>query len=658
MKKLFLLLAAMFCTAGVATAQEELSLARGWNCNIGTTEIGEIPQYPAQVTIGGQWQNIKICAESFDATEWVSYKIVLAEPVEDGQIQVMIRNAAEAQSYGGNYQEIPGGVTEYTNGFADITFTDGDPVVTLLGIQNRTSSQVTFVLNDVVLYKADGTEWHTTLANDWGGTVKKLSEGEVIENYTFGQWGTLYHDFGQNVTPADGDIHRFIVTSSEPFPAGFQWKIIRGSNDGDASYPGAFTEGETEATVELTEENIRKSADDPINYYTGVAIQCTGSGTLPMDVKMFREIRYGNGAILREQLPVMAGGYGNDAEIIDPDPAAEVGENGLPAKVILNSQWQDVKLWKDDFDVTEYPGFKIVLREAIDPEDIQMFYRTETHGSSGGVYVPWKTDPNLMVEVSEDGKVMTGEFDIDALEGDNVVLRFALQNRLGNTVNMTIEGVYLINEDEEEVPTEGLTADGWNAGTILPVGGSYDDDGNIWDAYVQFNSANSSLGDYGEGNFWGAPTNVAEGTYHVVHFYSDEPFPAGVAPWCYNMMFDQDFNMNVEWIESTVEGQGTDHMTIKIPRSYNYLSVHLMLPEGEEYPATVRFTKVVREVFENETPTAIDDRQAADAAAARVVTREFYNAAGAKLAQPAKGVTIVRETLSNGQVRSKKVMMK
>lgn len=650
MKKLGLLFAAMLCTAGQAFAAEELSLARGWNCTIGSTEVGEIPQYPAQVTIGGQWQNIKICTETFDAAEWVSYKLVLAEPVEDGQIQVMIRNAAEAQNYGGNYQEIPGGVTEYSNTLSNLNFDGGDTQVTLLGIQNRTNSEVTFVLNDVVLYKADGTEWHTTLANDWGGTVKKLSEGEVIENYTFGQWGTLYHDFGTNITPADGDVHRFIVESSEPFPAGLQWKIIRGSNDGDAMYPGAFTEGETTATVELTEQNIRKSDDDAINYYTGVAIQAISSATLPLDVKMFREIHYGNGAIERVQLPIQVGTYGSQAEIIDPNPGMEQGENGLPAKVILNSQWQDVKLWKTDFDVTEYPGYKIVLAEAINPDDIQMFYRTESHGSSGGIYVPWQTSENMLCEVSEDGCVMTGEFDIDQLDGDNTVLRFALQNRLGNNVAMTIMGVYLIDEDGEEVPTEGLTADGWNAGTILPVGGSYDDDGNIWDAYVKYNAVNDYLGTYS--------VSPEEGTYSAITFYTEEPLPAGMTVVTQNIGYDWNTgDWTFDQVERLVEGEGTTALTVKIPRACSSVYV-AYYGEEENLPITVRYTKIIRETFEGvlDIPTAIE--QVNGNATATVVSQQLFNAAGAQLSAPAKGVNIVRQQMSDGTVRSKKVILK
>ena len=317
--------------------------------------------------------------------------------------------------------------------------------------------------------------------------------------------------------------------------------------------------------------------------------------------------------------------------------------------MVLSSQWQDIKLWKTDFDVTEYPAYKIVLREPLaDPADIQMFYRTESHGSQGAVYVPWETDEDMMVEISEDGRVMSGEFDIDALEGDNVVLRFALQNRTGNNVGMIIEGVYLINEDEEEIPTEGLVADGWNAGTILPVGGSYDDDGNIWDAIVEFNAANDYLGTYSG--------TVEEGTYHKVTFYTEEPMPEGVAAMVMNIGLNWDtWEWTFDPVENEQEGYGTTALTVTIPSSYNSLYVGYY---GDEslLPLRVRFTKIVREVFEKEIPTAIEGTQGD--ATAKVVRVEFFNAAGAKLAQPTKGMTIVRETLSDGTMRSKKVMKK
>ena len=642
MKKFTLLLAAMFCAAGMANAAEELTLTRGWNCTIGTTEIGDIPQYPAEVTISGQWQNIKICTESFNATEWVSYKVVLAEPVEEGQIQVMVRNAAEAQAYGGTYQEIPAGVTEYTNTLSDIAFTGDDPVVTVFGIQNRTTSEVKFVLNDVVLYKADGTEWHTKLAADWGGTVKKLSPGEVIENYSFSQWGTLGHNFDQAITPADGDVHRFIVQSSEPFPAGFQWKIIRGSNDGDAIYPSLFTEGATEAVVELSEENIRKNADDAINYFTGVAIQARSALTLPIDVKMFYEVQYGNGAILREQLPIKVGSNGQ-AVIIDPNPSMEQGENGLPIGVEISGSYGAVGLWNEAFEIGEYIGYKVELAEKPADGTVQIFFRNETHGNSGAVYLPWETNEENGTVLSEDGTTLTGEFNMDAFEGDNTILVFAIQ-RIAETgtVRCIVKDVCLMNEDEEWVHTPGIgyaASSLWNEGSTFKVGGSYDENGNIWDAYVQYNAANDYLGTYS--------CTVEEGTYHAFTFYTEEPLPQGFAAMTMNIGLDWNtWQWTFDNVENITEGQGTNALTVKVPRTCN--SVYISYVGAEEsLPVTVRFTKITHEVFEGtlDIPTGITEVNTAVAPAAGAV----YDMQGRRVAQPQKGLYIV-----NGR----KVLMK
>ena len=194
----------------------------------------------------------------------------------------------------------------------------------------------------------------------------------------------------------------------------------------------------------------------------------------------------------------------------------------------------------------------------------------------------------------------------------------------------------------------GAIADGWNAGTILPVGGSYDDDGNIWDAIVEFNAANDYLGTYSG--------TVEEGTYHKVTFYTEEPMPEGVAAMVMNIGLNWDtWEWTFDPVENEQEGYGTTALTVTIPSSYNSLYVGYY---GDEslLPLRVRFTKIVREVFEKEIPTAIEGTQAD--ATAKVVRVEFFNAAGAKLAQPTKGMTIVRETLSDGTMRSKKVMKK
>lgn len=653
MKKFTLFAVSMLCIAGQAVSAEELSLTRGWNCSLKQQESAEVPQYPARADLGGQWQNIKLCDQSFDATVWNRYKITLAEPMaSEGIVQVMVRNAAEAQDYSGAYLPIPGGVTEVEGTFEGIAFAGDDPVVTVFGLQNMTTDAVSVVLNDVVLYNVDGTEWHTTLAGDWGGTVTKLTEGgETTSVYSFGQWGTLVHNFGENIVPEEGDVHRFVVTSSEPFPANFQWKVIRGSNDGDAIYPGAFVEGETTAVLELTSENIRKSADDAIDYYTGVAIQYTSStaATLPTDVKMEREVRYANGAIERKTLPVLVS-YG--AELRDPDPSQEVGENGLPCLVNLPGSWGAIKIWIENFNVAEYPAYKIVLGSKPADGSIQMFYRNETHGSSGGVYVPWATSDEMLSELSEDGLTLTGEFDIDGLDGDNDILAFCLQNTTSSAVSFVLNAVYLINEDGEEISTAGLSSSGiWNGGSTKPVGGSYDADGNLFDAYVDFTQNYGSIGTYSG--------TVAEGTYHRYTFTTEEPLAQEIFAVCYNgsPWYEQfGWGSPMESVAYKETGRGTNNLVIEIPASYETLQLQLWLPEDNNvtFPYTIRVTKVLFEVIEGELeiadPVSINTPEEGQA-----VRVEYYNTAGVRVAEPT-GVVIVREVMANGTIRTRKVM--
>ncbi len=668
MKKFTILSAALICLAGQAYASEELELSRGWNCNLSSVELGDIPQFPAEISIGGQYQNVKLSTVSFDARLWSSYKIIFDQATTEGQIQVMVRNAAEAQSYGGTYQEIPGGVSAYTNTFDGIAFTDGDSIVTTLGLQNRTSEAINFVINDVILYKTDGTEWHTNLAGDWGGTVTKLSDGERINMYTFGQWGTLGHNFGENVELSGEDSHRFVFTSSKPFPAGLQWKVSRGSSDSDAIYPkAAIQEGDTVAVLDLNLTNIKKTDDDKINYYTGVFVQAVQADTLPTEVKLTREVVYGGGVVSRTTLPVVAG---YNAELIDPNPSQEAGENGLPVLVTLGSQWSSIKIWLENFDVTEYPGYKIELGTKVSPDDVQMFYRTETHGSSGGIYVPWQTDESMLATLSEDGMTLTGEFDVDALDGDNTILAFALQNRTSNSVSFKVNNVYLINEDGDEIVTGGLSSAGmWNGGTTTPIGGGYDENGNIYDAFLSVNANSGYLGTYAD--------SVPDGYHERLSFYLDEPLPATFAPVCYNgSPWYEAFGwgspmVNIPVVES---GRESNVYVVEIPQSYETFMIQYTAPDKVDengnvvidengntvkeevaYPVKIRIRKIVREIVEgNMDVTGV---KAVGSKSGKVAKTEVYNLTGAKTTLSA-GFNIVVEQMSDGSVRAKKVLVR
>lgn len=636
MKKFYLLLAILLvlCLGSYAGGNENLSLTTGWNCSL--EQESTAPMYPSKVTVSGQWSDIRICDSSFSAKEWVRYKLIFAEAFTDGEfVQVMVRNAAEASSYSGHYFPIPAGVTEFEGNLSDIAFKGGDSIITVLGIQDRKADSAKFVLNDVILYRADGTEWHSNLAKDWNSSFTKLGQGVITEYYSLGQWGTLAHNFGSNVVVENGDVHRFTLTSNVPFPKGLQWKVLRGSADGQSIYPGAINAGDTIASIDINESNILKSDTDTINCYTGIAIQATASTRLPKDVKLSRSIIYGNGAQLREQMPIIAD-YG--AKVVDPNPAESVNPNGLPVRVTLPGSWGSIKIWLDSIDVATYPSYKIVLRDKPATGTIQLFYRNLTQGNSGGVYVPWATDSALFSHLSEDGKTLTGDFNIDALEGDNMVLAFCLQNMTSSSVNFVVDSVFLINEDGEQVLTSGLSSSGiWNGGTMTPLGGSYDENGNIYDAFVTWSST------YGwEGPYSGT---VAENTYHRFTFYTDIPLPDSVQVVCLDGSYSA--------INVFENGKGTTTYSVDIPSSYSMFALQYKGSNG--LPFTIHFNKIIREVFEGNIPTSIKQTEPSSKS---VTNTQIFNAAGIRITALARGLNIIRQTLSDGSVRTMKVMIK
>jgi hypothetical protein len=149
-----------------------------------------------------------------------------------------------------------------------------------------------------------------------------------------------------------------------------------------------------------------------------------------------------------------------------------------------------------------------------------------------------------------------------------------------------------MNEDEEWIETPGLgsSISLWNSGSTYAVGGSYDADGNIWDAFVKFNASGDYVGTYSG--------TVEEGTYHKVTFYTEEPLPAGFVPFVANIGLDWNtWQWTFENLPYTAEGWGTNALTVKIPLSYNSLYVAYYGDEAS-LPIQARFTKIVREVYE------------------------------------------------------------
>lgn len=599
MKKLALLLAAMIGLAGQASAQqygEELTLGSisGWGWSKKTIVVSdqEIPQLPAAVNLPGQYGEISV-TEKFDAKDIKSFKFTLAEPTEEGKIQISIRNQAQTSSYQNQYIHLGAGITEY-EGTIDLEQLGEDTQVAAFAFMNDGNQDaVTFTLNSFVFVKTDGTEWVPTWkGSGWPtGSLTPLTEveGSVSKDvYEFtNQYGEIGVDFGEVQEIEADKPHTFTLVSSEPIPAGqFQWKVY--NEDGSNSYLGWNIE-----------DNI-VTLDMPANY-TGISIQhiVSTTSTLPQDIKLYRKIV--GGPIARETLPIKVGG---SAVMEDPNPGEEMGENGLPIGVNLPGSWGGYGLWKEPFSAAEYPAFKVVLREK--PTDVQFFYRTHVPDAEGGnveqtVYVPWETNEEKDIEVSEDGTTLTGWFDIDAL-GSSDVEAIALQNTGGSAVKVVVMQVYLMNEDEEWIETPGLgsSISIWNTGSTFPVSGSYDENGNLYDAYVTFKATNDYVGAYGAA--------VEEGTYHVVTFYTEEPMPEGLTAAAVKTSLDWN---TWQWIYDPVayevEKKADNAVAVKLLTDYSpyeffgssFGGLQLMYTGDEEaLPLKIRVTKIVREIYE------------------------------------------------------------
>ena len=648
MKKLALLLAAMIGLAGQASAQqygEELTLGSisgwGWSKKTIVVTDQEIPQLPASVAIPGNWGDVKLYTGSFDANEYPGFKVVLREAPAEATVQFYYRNAAQAADYSGSYLPWEGdnGGTLSDDG---LTFTGSfnienlgdDPVITQLALQNRTSSSVTVIVEAVYLIDKNGAEVPSTglAASGWNSasiTPLTVPEGGVSKDvYEFtSQYGEIGVDFGEVQEIEADKPHQFTLVSSEPIPAGqFQWKVY--NEDGSNSYLGWNIEDNI-VTLEM-----------PANY-TGLSIQhfVSTTSTLPQDIKLYRKIV--GGPLVKENLPVKAGGH---ATLDDPYPSEEQGENGLPIGVNLPGSWGGMGLWKEAFSAAEYPAFKVVLRER--PTDVQFFYRTHVPDAEGGnveqtVYVPWETNEEMDVELSEDGTTLTGWFDIDAL-GSSDVEAIALQNTGGSAVKVIVMQVYLMNEDEEWIETPGLgsSISIWNTGSTFAVGGSRDENGDLFDAYVNLNQQFDGVGYYtGE---------VAEGTYHKITFYSDEPMPKTLIPVCQEVSWNADYSLNFQTKPSVVEQNSENSISIIVNQSYQGLEFFGMSFGGGIYlsyvgtdPMRIRITKVVREIYEGEVdiPTGIKEMTVNSEASTK--TDQIFDLNGRRVAQPAKGLYIV-----------------
>ena len=456
---------------------------------------------------------------------------------------------------------------------------------------------------------AAGTEERLPLVGNWSSSVtgETESDGKVYTgtvNFR-GQWGEVGTTaWASDVT--EGTKHFIRVKTEEPLPEGLQWKIgyrdIYGENEGEIYSP--ISAGVTEIEYQL----------DRSYYY--VAIQRMSSSSIP-NVKILSAVR---DVYLTDFKPTS-----EDLEIL-VDYGAEIegkltSENGLPAGVSLPGNWGDVKLWGSPFNINDYPRYRIELGEAPGSDGrLQMFVRNQAQADSyGGHYYPFAANQT----------VLEGAFTPSDLEDDPVVVQFALQNMTNNTVTTTVKDVVLYTADGTEVHTSGLVANGWNPATITPFGSE-----PVYEGTVNFTQQYAYVGPYSG--------KVSEGTYHHFTFHTDAPIPAG---------FQMTTVINEDVQTTPIVATGNE-FSFDVFSDYSFLALQLTA----EVANSIHFDRITREVLEIE-PTSITPHGTSDMGTT-VVSTHIYTPEGLPANQLKKGINIVRELLSNGKVRTRKIIVK
>ena len=632
MKKCFTLLCAFLAVSMTALAEtEHLPLVAAGGAEVIDPNPPAVQNgLPARVTIPGNWGDVKLYNGSFDATTYVGCSVTLDEAPAEGTVQVYYRNADQAAAYSGTYvswANSENAVVSEDGKTLTVTF-DADALgedltITELALQNMGSSSVTVTIKEVLIYDEDenATPTNGLKATGWNpATIQEIKpvlyEADVQWNATTGYLGYF------KGTVEEGTYHRVTFHTSEPLPEGFDAFCRNGSSaDPEKIYMKREGRGTNAFTVcvPATYERLylayQGEAEVPFTiHFTGVEREVV-EGSVEV------EIEYPT----KEVLPLLSD---NGAEIVNPNINDE--NNGLPARVNIPGNWGDVKLYNGSFDATTYVACRVSLREAPAEGSVQLYYRNaEQAAAYSGTYVSWANSETA--ELSEDGRTLTLTFDTDALGEDMTITELALQNMGGSAVTVVIDRVYIIDEDENMLPTNGLKGTGWNPATFTSIAAHPGDP--CFAGLVRFNAAECWLGNYS--------AEVAEGTYHRYTLVTDQPLGDDVQVVC------QKEGQPVEVIE---EGRGTDTLMIYINSSYDTFALR-----AAEAATECQVKLLLREAFLGQYVSHIPG---VDKDAETVYATTYYDVTGMRIAQPRAGLYVVQQRRNDGKIRTSKALLK
>ena len=291
-----------------------------------------------------------------------------------------------------------------------------------------------------------------------------------------------------------------------------------------------------------------------------------------------------------------------------------------PATVTLEGQWCDIALWKGPFNVTEYPSYRVRLQRGFEDTYVQLFARNAWSSSNyGGPYMPFHQNEVLredeFVEVDTDGN----------FDDDPICTWFALQKtNIGpERLTVTILEAVLIDEDGLEVYSHNVRNGSWKPSP------DWQEPDPVYAADVQFTSK-GTVGLY--------DATVTPGTVHRFTFRTSQPLPEGFT--FYWVIDDGDATTYTD----EVPAGATEYTSPLIDDSY----IRAYLEFEGEYPTTVHFSEIVREVIDPAAIAAVTIDQLAPS--------EYFSPTGIRLTAPTSGLCIERKVLSDGSVRTSKAI--
>ncbi len=463
---------------------------------------------------------------------------------------------------------------------------------------------------DPVVYQGPdpGTEVLLPLVGNWASSVSgsAAEDGNIYTgtvNFN-GQWGEVGgKSWGSDVT--EGTKHVITVHTANPIPEGLQWKL---------GYKDEYGEpiGETYPAIEVNGNNISITLTQSYWYLAVQRMSSTGIDPLEI-LSVTRDVYLTEFTPSSEDLDIKVD-HGAQIE------GKQTSVNGLPATVSLPGNWGDVKLWGEPFSINDYTRYRIELGRTPGAENrLQMFIRNQAQADAyGGHYYPFAADQT----------VLEGTFNPEDLEGDPIVVQFALQNMTNEQVQTIVNDVVLYTADGEEKHTSGLVANGWNPATIIPFGSE-----PVYQGTVNFTQQYAYVGPYSG--------NVATGTYHHYTFYTNEPIPEGF----------QIVTVIGEDAQTTPIVATNNEFSFDVFNDYSFLALQYT---GEATPS-IHFNRITRQVLEID-PTSIENMVADERV--QVVNTQVYTIAGQPADHVSKGVNIIRETFSDGSVRTRKIMVR